>query len=84
MHIEMDTRLAETIIEVQHICNEHGIDFMEFQCGAMWMDLVRVAVGGVTDNSPFHPKFNIKGCQSGRVCGIGEPNVSALNEQNST
>ena len=77
--IAMDTRLAETIVEVQDVCNKHGLDLMDLPCGALWMELVGIALGKI--NAPAHPQFNIQGCQTSRFCGTGEPNISALTKE---
>ena len=62
MHIEMDNRLAETIVEVQNVCENRGLSIMDLPCGVMWMELVGVALSKINE----HPTFNITGCQTGR------------------
>ena len=78
MHIEMDNRLAETIMEVQNVCCKRGLDIMDLPCGAMWMELVEVALSKINENPCYHPRFNAVGCQSGRIGGTGEPNIGGI------
>jgi len=85
MHIEMDGRLAKTILEVQEVCNQNQLDIMDLPCGAMWMELVGIALSKVTEVPHYHPQqfrripmFNVIGCQSSRVCGTGEPNTTEI------
>ncbi len=76
MNIEMDDMLAETILQVQDVCNKNGLDLTDISCGIVWEALVEMALSKA--NEDFHPKFNIKGCQSSRICGTGEPNIKAI------
>ena len=77
MHIEMDNMLAETILEVQNVCNEHGLDLTDLSLGVVWKSLVETALYKINDE-PFHLEFNTKGCQSSRFNGTGEPNASEI------
>ena len=88
MHVEMDNRLAETILEV---CNQNQLNIMDLPCGAMWMELVEIALAQITEVPYYHPQqfrrtpmFNVVGCQSSRVCGTGEPNTTEIANQLTT
>lgn len=76
MLIEMDDRLAATIVEVQDVCQKHGLDIMDLPCGVMWMEFVGIAIGKITGDPC--PRFNYRGCQGGQFPGQGKPNTSGI------
>jgi hypothetical protein len=62
MNIEIDKDLANTILEVQHVLRENGIEIGGPLALAKWEELVRISLSKVAE----HPTFNIIGCQTGR------------------
>jgi hypothetical protein len=65
--IEMTDRLAHVLIDVQDVLTKHGLEIGDLPCGAMWQELVGVAVNKVNEDFPLtHPTFNVKGTQTGR------------------
>ena len=76
VQLRMDCKLAKTIVEVQDVCNRNGLDIVDLPCGAMWMDIVRLASTKIAGDACYQPQFNVKGCLSGRFNGTDEPNTT--------
>ena len=53
MQIEMTDRLAHVLMDVQDVLTKHGLEIDDLPCGAMWMELVRIAINKVNEDFPL-------------------------------
>jgi len=90
MKIEMTGDVADAILELQDLIDDNGLNIDDHSWGPWWKALVTVAghhpkfnveahqINRIQAAKEFDTQFNVKGCQTGRVSGVGESNISGI------